>query len=338
MDEITYFDRIMGFLKSTNPNATGVYLFTVGRPTWPDTEGALASVENDTTQTVPVAWLGPQAPVANRAYLLHPCGSRYVSSTYTKTVVKVVKGHFLFTVNGCTNKRNPGVTVTLYDGPDSTYPILSETLTDSGGLATVPYYEVKKHFYVVSKKSTNRFVDKSGTFQPGLNGGDIPIALTLTPAAGYTCGFGRLEPCPTTVYLHTSIGTYSLTESAPGSGTFWSANRAYATLPGKNWDAVNGVCVSAPLVTGPIRWNPGSGGCLLYWQGCGLWFSDPIGNFKGNITDFSIFSNPPSSGLFPNVLGPTQSMNDTGPLLGTYIMPATSLIDANRIVTVDENP
>jgi hypothetical protein len=88
MDEVTYFDRISGFLKSTNPNPTGVYLFTMGRPGWPDSEGADATVANDPTLTVPVAWLGPQAPVAGRAYLLHPCGNRYVAGSGKPAVVK----------------------------------------------------------------------------------------------------------------------------------------------------------------------------------------------------------------------------------------------------------
>jgi hypothetical protein len=87
MDEITYFDRILGFLKSTNPNSIGVYLFTVGRPTWPDTEGALVSVENDQTQTVPVAWIGPQAPLVNRPYMLHPSGNRYIAGSGKPAVV-----------------------------------------------------------------------------------------------------------------------------------------------------------------------------------------------------------------------------------------------------------
>lgn len=88
MDEISYFDRILGFLKSTNPNPTGVYLFTIGRPAWPDDEGSNVSVINDITQVVPVAWLGPQAPVAGRAYLLHPCGNRYVAGSGKPAVVK----------------------------------------------------------------------------------------------------------------------------------------------------------------------------------------------------------------------------------------------------------
>jgi hypothetical protein len=81
MDEIAYFDRILGYLKSTNPNPTGVYLFTIGRPGWPDVEGSTVTVVNDLTQVVPVAWIGPRAPVPDRAYLLHPCGNRYVAGS-----------------------------------------------------------------------------------------------------------------------------------------------------------------------------------------------------------------------------------------------------------------
>lgn len=113
MDEITYFDRIMGFLKSTNPNATGVYLFTVGRPTWPDTEGALVSVEDDTTQTVSVAWIGPQAPISNRAYLLHPCGNRFVAGSGKPAVVTPPGA----TIPGCNTVNIP---TTLYMIPNNT--------------------------------------------------------------------------------------------------------------------------------------------------------------------------------------------------------------------------
>jgi hypothetical protein len=87
MAEVTYFDRILGFLKSTNPNPTGVYLFTIGRPVGPDSEGADAPITNDPTQVVPVAWLGPQAPVADRAYILHPCGPRYVAGSGKPAVI-----------------------------------------------------------------------------------------------------------------------------------------------------------------------------------------------------------------------------------------------------------
>jgi hypothetical protein len=116
MDENAHFGRILGFLKSTNPGSTGVYLFTIGNPTWPDAEGATAAVANDATQTIPVAWLGPDPPVADRAYVLHPCGNRLVAQSGKPASTKPPT----VTLAGC---QCPNVPITLYMRPND--PILN---------------------------------------------------------------------------------------------------------------------------------------------------------------------------------------------------------------------
>lgn len=110
--EVSGPPHLLGMLKSANPGVSGMYLFDICRPRWPDTEGAAVAWDRDTAQTLLVAWMGAEKPPADRPVILHPVGEYYVAGL-TRKAVEVPTGAV---ITGC---QCTSIPVTLYMIPNN---------------------------------------------------------------------------------------------------------------------------------------------------------------------------------------------------------------------------
>lgn len=79
--------RLLGMLKSVNPNPSGMYNFDICHPVWPDVEGSAVAWSKEAGQTLLAAWLGADKPPADRPVILHPNGEFYVGGGAKPAIV-----------------------------------------------------------------------------------------------------------------------------------------------------------------------------------------------------------------------------------------------------------
>lgn len=165
-------------------------------------------------------------------------------------------GTLSFTVKGCGGLALPGATVTAYDGPDNTYPVLGTGTTDSAGHWTVAITVAKTYAYRV--EAAPRFDPATGTVAATCT--TNAVVVTLSPATGYVCcpTLGGVQAIAKRLYMTTPYGLVTLdwTTAIPGTvaATGW-VGCLDSALPSTYGYAPAGYSCIASAVTCALRYH-----------------------------------------------------------------------------------
>lgn len=284
-----------------------------------ESEGSTPTLTPDTSRSVPVLVLGPGVPVAGDDLIARQVQGRWVAGM-SASAPPVQCGTITYTIRGCFGNLLSGATVTVYDGNNNTFPVLTTGTTNSSGVYVAAIFAAKTYYYEVSHP---RFVTQNATVAAACSGSSntaAPLTLT-TPAAGYVCTSpGCAVPFASTWHLTDSAGTISLT----WNGAFFVGSHTY-TRAGRV--LVGGVCTANASVTGDVtyRLDPpatsGSAQLLQSWRICGVpgvaSFSDATGTSTSSVSALAA-----TSCAIPSSY--------------SFTLPGTAVFDAGAVVTVSE--